>query len=259
MQIKCRFTSKILFEFETDSIKICFEKAVEAKANLSYADLRSANLSSANLSYADLSSANLRSANLSSANLSSADLSYADLSYANLRSANLSSANLSSADLSYADLSYADLSSANLSSANLSSADLSYADLRSADLSSANLSSANLSSADLSYADLSSANLRSAHNVAPTQLLLLNWGKVSDELCVELMRWDAWNHSDRSKFDEWLENGSCPYDSEKFQRAANFSESKELWEEHGYAQPKSAYELVMMLFKEKEIKFGDAE
>ena len=60
-------------------------------------------------SYADLSSANLRSADLSYADLRSADLSSADLSYADLSSANLSSA----------DLSYADLSSANLRSAKL--------------------------------------------------------------------------------------------------------------------------------------------
>lgn len=144
MQIKCRFSSKILFEFETDSIKICLNKAIEAEANLRYADLRS-------------------------------------------------------------------------------------------------------------------ADLRSAHNVAPTQLLLLNWGSVSDELCVELMRYDASNHSDRSKFDDWVKTDKCPYDNERFQRAANFSESKNLWKEHGYAQPKSAYELVIMLFKEKEIKFHDEE
>ena len=58
------------------------------RADLSYADLRSANLSGANLSYADLRSA---------------DLSYADLRSADLRSADLSGANLRSADLSGAD------------------------------------------------------------------------------------------------------------------------------------------------------------
>ena len=47
-----------------------------------------------NLSYADLRNANLFDADLSYANLRYADLSYADLSYANLRSA----------DLRYADL-----------------------------------------------------------------------------------------------------------------------------------------------------------
>jgi uncharacterized protein YjbI with pentapeptide repeats len=47
------------------------------------------------------------------------DLSYADLRYANLSSADLRSADLSYADLSSADLSYADLSSADLSYADL--------------------------------------------------------------------------------------------------------------------------------------------
>ena len=88
------------------------------------ADLRYANLRSADLSYADLRSANLRSA----------DLSYANLSYANLRYANLSYANLRYANLRYANLSYANLSYANLRYANLSYANLSYADLRNADL-----------------------------------------------------------------------------------------------------------------------------
>ncbi|EAC7880972.1 pentapeptide repeat-containing protein [Listeria monocytogenes] len=83
----------------------------------------------ANLSYADLRRADLSGANLRGANLSYADLRRADLSGANLRGANLRRANLS-----YADLSYADLSCANLRVANLSYADLSYANLRRADL-----------------------------------------------------------------------------------------------------------------------------
>ncbi|EAC6792571.1 pentapeptide repeat-containing protein [Listeria monocytogenes] len=83
----------------------------------------------ANLSYADLRRADLSGANLRGANLSYADLRRADLSCANLRGANLRRANLS-----YANLSYADLSCANLRVANLSYADLSYANLRRADL-----------------------------------------------------------------------------------------------------------------------------
>ncbi|MGN0533013.1 MAG: pentapeptide repeat-containing protein [Eubacterium sp.] len=63
---------------------------------------------------ADLSSANLRSADLSSADLRSADLRYADLSSANLRYADLRYADLSSANLRYANLRYADLSDADL-------------------------------------------------------------------------------------------------------------------------------------------------
>jgi hypothetical protein len=64
----------------------------------------------ANLSYTDLGSANL-----SYANLSSTDLSYTDLSFANLRFADLRSADLSFANLRFADLRSADLRSADLS------------------------------------------------------------------------------------------------------------------------------------------------
>ena len=71
---------------------------------------------------ANLSSANLRSADLYSANLSSANLRGADLYSANLRGADLSSADLYSANLSSANLRGADLSSANLRGANLSGA-----------------------------------------------------------------------------------------------------------------------------------------
>ena len=108
---------------------------------------------------ANLSGANLRSANLSSAYLRSADLSGANLSGANLRSADLRSANLSGANLRSADLRGANLSGANLRSAYLRSADLRSADLRGANLSGANLRSAYLRSADLSDADLSDADL----------------------------------------------------------------------------------------------------
>ena len=84
------------------------------RANLSYADLRYANLSGADLSNANLSGANLRGADLSGANLSNANLRHADLSGADLSNANLSGADLSNANLSGANLRGADLSFANL-------------------------------------------------------------------------------------------------------------------------------------------------
>jgi len=125
-------SSKVLFKGDADSILALLKMAISSGANLS-----GANLYSANLSGAYLSGANLYSANLSGANLYSADLSRADLSGANLYSADLSGANLSGANLYSADLSRADLSGANLYSA-----DLSGANLYSADLSGANLSGA---------------------------------------------------------------------------------------------------------------------
>ncbi len=171
------------------------------------------------------------------ANLSYANLSYADLSYANLSSANLRGANLSYADLSNADLSYADLSSANL---------------RGADLSSANLRGANLRGANLSSANLRGANLSSAKLPSPTMVLLANWNEVSDQLCADLMEYDAWAHGDKKAFKKWVKTGSCPYACFPFQRAALFLQKPNLF---GKGKLRSPIELVKKLFKEKGIKF----
>jgi len=124
IKIKSVF-GEVLFEYETENNTIAKTVSEAARA---YADLTSADLTSANLRYADLTSADLTSANLRYADLTSADLTSADLRYADLRYADLTSADLTSANLRYADLRYADLTSADLTSANLKYADLRYAD-----------------------------------------------------------------------------------------------------------------------------------
>ena len=128
-------------------------------ADLSYADLSSANLSDAdlrcaNLNNVDLKGADLSDANLNHTNLSDANLSHTNLSGANLWDANLISANLSDADLSYANLRFADLSSANLRLADLKFTNLNNVDFKGADLSEVDLRGANLRDADLRGADL---------------------------------------------------------------------------------------------------------
>jgi TIR domain/Pentapeptide repeats (8 copies) len=90
-------------------------------------DLRMADLSDANLSSADLHYASLRKAELSGASLTGARLGWAGLS-----GANLSGADLVAADLSRASFGGADLSGANLFSANLLFAKLGAADLKEA-------------------------------------------------------------------------------------------------------------------------------
>ncbi|KGS43889.1 pentapeptide repeats family protein [Burkholderia pseudomallei ABCPW 107] len=139
IEILNRWTLKVIFECEADSMKVAVELAYKQSVSLSGANLSGANLRGADLSGADLSDADLSGADLSDANLRGANLSGADLSDANLRGANLSGADLRDADLSDADLSDADLSDADLSDADLSGADLSGADLSDADLSDANL------------------------------------------------------------------------------------------------------------------------
>jgi len=121
-----------------------------SRANLSDANLRSANLSDVNLrgAYlrgANLSDVNLRGAYLRDANLSDANLYNAYLCNVNLRGANLRGANLNGANLSDANLRSANLSDVNLRCANLCNVNLSDADLRDAYLRGANLSDADLS------------------------------------------------------------------------------------------------------------------
>ena len=132
IEILNRWTLKVIFECEADSMKVAVELACKQGADLSGAYLRGANLRGADLSGAylrnadlrgaDLSGAYLRNANLRGADLSGADLSGAYLSGAYLRNANLRGAYLSGADLSGAYLSGAYLSGADLSGAYLSGA-----------------------------------------------------------------------------------------------------------------------------------------
>ena len=74
--IKNRFTSEVMFTStnENQTLREFILELIEAKKNLS----------GANLSWANLSGANLSWANLSRADLSGADLSWANLSRANL-------------------------------------------------------------------------------------------------------------------------------------------------------------------------------
>ena len=87
IEIKNRWTGKVLFKFETEnnSIKQTLLEAIKSDADLRGAYLSGADLRGANLSGAYLSGANLSGANLSDAYLSDAYLSDAYLSGAYLR------------------------------------------------------------------------------------------------------------------------------------------------------------------------------
>ena len=149
IEIKNRWTRKILFEFETEnnSIKKTLEKAIQEHTDLIDANLREADLIDANLRGANLRDADLRDADLIDANLRGADLTGAELIGANLRDADLIDANLRGADLTGADLIGANLRDADLIGANLTGADLTGADLTGADLIGADLRDANLTGA----------------------------------------------------------------------------------------------------------------
>jgi hypothetical protein len=117
IQIKHRWTQKIIYEANCDTIKNALEKAVKEDtdlryAHLSYAHLEGADLGGADLGGADLEGADLGGADLGGAYLGGADLEGADLGGAYLEGAHLEGADLEGADLGGADLSYAHLEGA---------------------------------------------------------------------------------------------------------------------------------------------------
>jgi len=86
-----------------------------------------------------------------------------------------------------------------------------------------------------------------------------NWYEVSDELCLELMRFDCAalgvSLGDMDKaillFDTWKECGACPFTGAPITRPCTFKESRDLWSP---GVSKSLEELWEMIVKEKEIK-----
>jgi hypothetical protein len=178
---------------------------------------------------------------LSGADLSGADLSGASLSGKNLRGANLSGANLRGANLS----------NAILFGATLSGTDLSCADLSGATLSGANLSGAILSWANLHYADLSDADLSGAKFSYVLLMSSIQWGYVSNKLCLEMMRRDALITGVEA-MSKWAKGGPCPFLSVSETRAYHFNEDRRLWRK-GKPQMTDR-ELWVALCKEKNIK-----
>ena len=172
-----------------------------------------------------------------------------DLSYADLRCADLSGCDLRGANLKYANLRRADLKDAHLRGATLENAYLGEADLSNADLSNADLRYAILNHANLYEANLYEANLLHAGLPSPAVVLSAEWGDVSDELCLDLMRYDAFFHDDPAAFDKWAAGDiECPYDDKLYSRAANFKEKRELWKP---GLPTSGFDLMVRCIQEK--------
>lgn len=174
-----------------------------------------------------------------------------NLSHANLSHANLYGANLSRENLSYAYLYGADLYGANLSGTNLSGANLSHANLYGANMSRANLSRANLSCANLHGAVLSGADLSDARFSYVLLMSSIQWGYVSNKLCLEMMRRDALITGVEA-MSKWAKGGSCPFLSVSEARAYHFNEDRKLWRK-GKPQMTDR-ELWVALCKEKDIK-----
>jgi uncharacterized protein YjbI with pentapeptide repeats len=130
--------------------------------DLSFIDVRLADLAGVDLSQVVLLGAQLQGSNLRNARVVSADLRRANLDGADLSLADLSGADLSSASLRGARLEKARLSDALLVGADLRGSSLILADLRFADATNANLSDLTANGAKLDQAVLTGANLTNA-------------------------------------------------------------------------------------------------
>jgi hypothetical protein len=90
-----------------------------------------------------------------------------------------------------------------------------------------NLSRADLSGADLSGINLSGAKIKFHQYPSIRTLSSMTLENISDEIILELMRWDAQAHPEPELFDEWAKGGPCPYQNEE--RWWWMTENKEVW------------------------------
>ena len=76
IQIKCRFTAKVLLEGDYPTIKVALEAAIKYGATLAGANLARADLAGADIARANLAGAYLAGATLAGANLAGAKVLY---------------------------------------------------------------------------------------------------------------------------------------------------------------------------------------
>jgi uncharacterized protein YjbI with pentapeptide repeats len=131
IEIKNRWTGKVLFEYESEdnTIKKTLLQAIAEGSNLRGSNLSDSNLSDSDLSGSDLSGSDLSGSNLSGSNLRGSNLRGSNLSGSNLSDSNLSGSNLSGSNLSGSNLRGSNLSDSNLRDSNLSDSDLSDSNL----------------------------------------------------------------------------------------------------------------------------------
>lgn len=138
-----------------------------------------------------------------------------------------------------------------LLSANFCCTNLQRTNLRDAYLQDANLQCANLRNANLRNTDFRGADLRGA-KFTPTEMLLANWGELSDSLTADCMELEASAHPNRRAFDRWAKGGPCPYSETSVQHIVNFQEKRELW---GKGKLCTIYNIMTRIFAEKSVKF----
>ena len=228
IQILSRFTNAVIFAAAVDTMKDCVELAIKKGVSL-----RNANLAGANMARANMAGAYMARANMAGAYMEGAYMAGACMARANMEGAHMEGACMAGAYMEGANMEGAYMAGANMARANMEGA---------------NMARAYMAGAHMEGAHMEGANMEGANLPSPTVVLLASWGVVSNELCADLMLWDASNHPDPAKFDVWANGGDCPYRGVKVQRAANFSESRALWGKGEMCRP---YDLMVRVLAEK--------
>lgn len=97
---------------------------------------------------------------------------------------------------------------------------------------------------------ITGTNLRGAKLPDPKEMLLCNWGGLSNNLTQLCMAYDASLHPNPKKFDNWATgDGSCPYLNCQNLRSVWFVQKRSLWDSK--IKPPTAYDLMVMLIREK--------
>lgn len=153
--------------------------------------------------------------------------------------------------LEYNNVYTIDLNRVNLDGAFLNGVSLNKASLNKASLDEASLIGASLDEASLNGSSLDKASLINAKYQITNLLYSINWGELSDELTLELMRHDA-EIIGIDKMNEWSDGGKCPYDN--MYRDFKFAIKEKLWKA---GKPKlRGLKLFKALCKEKNIKIS---
>jgi len=176
--------------------------------------------------------------------------------YINWTLASLTYCNLYDCNIIKAELSNSMFSVSNLVGSTIVNSKFYDCDFSSANISCTNIENCLLEDCDLFKASLYGTRFKNVtfinSELPPvTDLLRCNWSGCSDDLVLELMRYDcSLVPNGRKLFDKWKAGEGCPYNNQSFGREAVFAESSKLWK---YGRPKSALTLVKKLFKEFNI------
>ncbi|MHC4649090.1 MAG: pentapeptide repeat-containing protein [Planctomycetota bacterium] len=163
--------------------------------------------------------------------------------------ANLERVDLAGANLRGADLYEAQLKNAKLQEADLTGATLLGADLRGTCFYKANLEGAYLQETNLKNSLLAGANLKDTRLPSLTMILSANWGYLSNETTLTLMRLDAATYPEGKKiFNKCMKKGLNPYTCCRFERIINFKEDTLIWSP---GPAPTIYKAVCMILDEK--------